>query len=119
MESQVQINYLRSVLKLPALLVILLVLVSNLFGVEEKAGKDWWSLQPIKKIIPPNVGRTEWAKNKIDYFILDKLVEQNLKPSSTANPRAQIRRLYYDLIGLPPNPKQISNLRLWEQTGIS
>ena len=109
MESQVQINYLRSVLKLPALLVILLVLVLNLFGVEEKAGKDWWSLQPIKKIIPPNVGRTEWAKNKIDHFILDKLVEQNLKPSSTANPRAQIRRLYYDLIGLPPNPKQISN----------
>ena len=109
MESQVQINYLRSVLKLPALLVILLVLVSNLFGVEEKAGNDWWSLQPIKKIIPPNVGRTEWAKNKIDHFILDKLVEQNLKPSSTANPRAQIRRLYYDLIGLPPNPKQISN----------
>jgi hypothetical protein len=92
----------------PALLV-LLILIPNLLGAEEKANADWWSLQPIKKITPPNAENKQWVKNKIDYFILNKLEEQNLEPSLTANPRTQIRRLYYDLIGLPPTPEQIRN----------
>ncbi len=69
---------------------------------EERAVSDWWSLQPLKvqepSAIPPSV----------DVYISSKLKEQNLRPSPQAVPRVQIRRLYFDLIGMPPTPEQVS-----------
>ena len=73
-----------------------------------RAGYDWWSLQPVGDVAPPLLGGTDWPRNGIDHFVLKRLHEKQLAPSRQANPRAQIRRLYFDLIGLPPEPEIIA-----------
>ena len=61
-----------------------------------------WSLQPLTKPAVPTL-----SKNPIDAFVLSKLAEENLTPASEADRRTLIRRLSFDLIGLPPSPKEI------------
>lgn len=65
-----------------------------------RAGYDWWSLQPLKKITPPRSSNS-WAENEIDHFVLSKLQENKWKPSPRANSRTLVRRLYNVLLGLP------------------
>jgi cell fate (sporulation/competence/biofilm development) regulator YmcA (YheA/YmcA/DUF963 family) len=77
------------------------------FTTETRAGYDWWSLQPVKNPPLPKVKQTDWPKNGIDYFILAKLEEKGLEPSAAASPRSLVRRLHFDLIGLPPEPDVI------------
>jgi mono/diheme cytochrome c family protein len=65
---------------------------------------DWWSLKPLTKpVIPPSAGR-----DPIDAFILAKLTERGLTPAPEADRRTLIRRLYFDLIGLPPTLAEIA-----------
>jgi hypothetical protein len=73
-----------------------------------RAGYDWWSLQSVQDVAPPLLGDTDWPRNGIDHFVLKRLQENQLTPSAQATPRAQIRRLYFDLIGLPPEPEVIA-----------
>jgi mono/diheme cytochrome c family protein len=71
---------------------------------------DWWSLQPLSRPALPDVADFEaksWARTPIDQFVLAKLKEQNLTPSPAADRRTLIRRLSFDLVGLPPTPEQI------------
>ena len=75
----------------------------------EKAGPiaaplDWWSLKPLHKSALP----ASPSVNPIDAFVRAKLVEKRLKPSEPASKRTLIRRLHFDLIGLPPTPEQIA-----------
>lgn len=63
---------------------------------------DWWSLKPLQSPSIP-LDRT----NPIDAFIDEKLRESSLVRSPQANPRERLRRLYYDLIGLPPSPEDV------------
>lgn len=72
-----------------------------------RAGYDWWSLQPVRTVTPPRIENASWPRNSIDRFVLRRLNEHQLSPSGQATPRAQIRRLYFDLIGLPPSPDVI------------
>jgi len=65
---------------------------------------QWWSLQPIRKIAPPSV-TSSWVRTPIDAFVLAKLTEHGLQPSPEADRRTLIRRLTYDLHGLPPTPE--------------
>jgi hypothetical protein len=72
-------------------------------------GSDWWSFAPMVK---PDTGPLMAASspdvtNPIDAFILKTLAEQKLTPSKPAEPRDLIRRLYFDLIGLPPTPEEV------------
>ncbi|MBI5799902.1 MAG: PSD1 domain-containing protein [Verrucomicrobia bacterium] len=69
--------------------------------------KVWWAFQPVKKQEPPAVQNKSWPANPVDNFILAKLDEKNLKPSAPADRRVLIRRLYFDLIGLPPTPAEV------------
>lgn len=73
-------------------------------------GRDWWSLQPIQQGQVPDstLLNDSWVKNEIDAFVLAKLKEKNLTPSPEAEPRILVRRLYYDLTGLPPQPEEIT-----------
>lgn len=71
-----------------------------------RADASWWSLQPVKDAAPPPVKAVEWVKSPIDHFILAKLEEAGLKPSPRAEAGALIRRLTYDLTGLPPKPAE-------------
>ena len=73
-------------------------------------GRDWWSLRPIKEGRVPDLtgsNGTPWARNAVDQFVLAKLQERKLSPSPEAEPRVLVRRLYFDLTGLPPTPEQI------------
>ncbi len=71
----------------------------------------WWSLQPVKKSTPPAVDAkfADWSRNPIDAFVLAKLQNVGLAPSPPAEPRVLIRRLYFDLIGLPPTPQEVED----------
>ncbi len=68
----------------------------------------WAFTKPSKKSIP-NAGK-DWAINEIDHFIADKLALQNILPAPEANREQLIRRLYFDLTGLPPS---LTDLDRW------
>jgi hypothetical protein len=73
-------------------------------------GAKWeqhWSFEPIEKPALPAVARTDWPRNEIDIFVLAELEERKLSPSPEADRRTLIRRLYFDLHGLPPSPEKI------------
>ena len=78
---------------------------------KSKADKSFWSLQPIQEPEVPNVASAPraWKKNNIDRFIYAKLEEKNLTPSIRADKRALIRRVSFDLHGLPPSPQMVEN----------
>jgi len=74
----------------------------------KRAGYDWWSLQPIRRPeVPKN--DSDWVRKSIDQFVLNRLNESELKPSQVAANHVIIRRLYFDLIGLPPRPEDIAS----------
>ena len=70
-----------------------------------RGGRDWWSLQPVVRPQVPQLPET--STNPIDAFIASKLAANQLEPAPPADRRTLIRRLYYDLIGLPPTHEQI------------
>ena len=72
-----------------------------------RRGKKHWSFQPVRKPEPPPVKDGAWVKNPIDAFILSKLEAQGLAPSRPADRRTLIRRVTFDLIGLPPTPEEV------------
>src|SRR5262245_26085235 len=75
-----------------------------------RAGYDWWSLQPIKRPPVPQIENPKSKiQNPIDAFILAKLEGKGLTPSPPAEPRTLIRRLYFDLTGLPPSPEEVAS----------
>ena len=69
--------------------------------------KAHWAFQPLKNSAPPAVAATSWIKNDIDRFVLAKLEANGLKPNPVTDQRTLIRRVYYDLIGLPPTPAEV------------
>lgn len=74
------------------------------------APADWWSLKPIRKPAPPPVPLTQdasWVRTPIDRFILAKLQEKGLRPSPPTDRRTLLRRVTFDLIGLPPTLGEI------------
>jgi hypothetical protein len=73
----------------------------------QRAGLDWWSLQPIISRLIPIVKDKDWARNPIDSFILSKLESNGLHPAPLADRATFIRRATFDLLGLPPTPSEI------------
>ncbi len=74
-----------------------------------RAGYDWWALQPVRRPDPPTVQRTNWPRNPMDHFVLARLESQGLQPSEEADRRILIRRLAFDLTGLPPSPEDVAS----------
>lgn len=66
-----------------------------------------WSLNPVRKQVPPKVKNQAWLRNPIDAFILARIESKGLKPALEADKRTLIRRLSYDLIGLPPTAAEV------------
>ena len=71
-----------------------------------KFEKHWAFVAPEQKT-PPKVKQVEWVRNPVDSFVLHKLEENNLTPSPEARKETLIKRLYADLIGLPPTPQEV------------
>ena len=87
------------------------------------ADRDWWSLRPLREPEVPEAreapvrrevpgdridgeDQTKWARNPVDRFVLAKLKEQGLTPSPEADPPTLLRRLSYNLTGLPPTAEE-------------
>lgn len=68
-----------------------------------RAGLDWWSLQPLRDTASTKPNTEAWVRNSIDAFVLEKLIEQGLEPNPSASHRVWLRRVYLDLIGIPPS----------------
>jgi hypothetical protein len=69
---------------------------------------DWWSLRPVQTPAVPQVHNPEFrVRNPIDAFVLAKVAEKGLKPSPEAGRRTLIRRLCFDLLGLPPTFEEV------------
>ena len=78
---------------------------STPFELDQRKSEHWvW--QPIENPAAPTVAQKDWPKVDLDKFILAKLEENQLAPSGDADRLAVMRRLYQDLIGLPPTPAQ-------------
>lgn len=73
----------------------------------ENVRPDHWSYQPIARPNLPTVRDDTWGRNAIDAFVLAKLESRNFKPSPQADRYTLIRRLYLDLLGLPPHPDEV------------
>ena len=69
--------------------------------------RDHWSFLPVVKPEVPNDASTSWCRNEIDHFVEQQLQQRELLPQPAASRRTLIRRLTFDLTGLPPTPKQI------------
>jgi Protein of unknown function (DUF1553)/Protein of unknown function (DUF1549)/Planctomycete cytochrome C len=85
-----------------------------------KAGAPWpkqsprfradlhWSFQPIRAVFAPPVQNVPWVKTRIDRFILARLESAHRKPAPPADRRTLLRRVTYDLTGLPPTPEVLA-----------
>jgi mono/diheme cytochrome c family protein len=69
--------------------------------------RQWWSYQPVQRPAVPQM-ETDWATSEIDRFILRGLQARGLQPAPRADRRTLIRRVYYDLTGLPPTPQEVA-----------
>jgi len=72
-------------------------------------GRLHWSFLPLKKPAVPEVVNKAWVRNPVDNFILAKLESAGLKPNAQADKRTLIRRLSFDLIGLPPTQAEVDD----------
>ncbi len=66
-----------------------------------------WSWEPIRAYPVPSDRIQSWPKSDIDHFILASLTERSLEPAPDADPASRLRRLHFDLVGLPPSPKRV------------
>ena len=78
---------------------------------EEKAGEDkpLWSLQPVKSVEPPTVNDPAWNGSAIDRFVQAQREQKQLPPVGLADKRTLLRRVTFDLTGLPPTPAEIDS----------
>jgi len=67
----------------------------------------WWSLAPLEDQAPPQIDST-WVRTPIDAFVWDRLKKSGMAPSPEADRRTLIRRLTYNLHGLPPTPAEVA-----------
>ncbi len=70
--------------------------------------RDHWSFKPLTSPEPPTTRDSAWPRHPIDRFVLAKLEQESLRPSPEAPRDAWLRRVSFDLIGLPPSPAQVA-----------
>jgi hypothetical protein len=75
------------------------------FSDEDKA---WWAFQPVQNPKPPTIEGDSWSRNEIDRFLLQQMTANGLTPAPEADRATLIRRVTFDLIGLPPTPEEVA-----------
>jgi len=68
--------------------------------------KHWSYLAPVRPRLP-GVADASWPRSAVDYFVLRRLEDEGMKPSAPASPETLVRRVFLDLIGLPPSPAEV------------
>jgi hypothetical protein len=76
-------------------------------GIKLAEGRKFWSFRPPRAAAPPAVHNPAWVQRPIDGFLLAELERHGLGPSPPASRRTLIRRVTFDLTGLPPTPEQV------------
>ncbi len=76
-------------------------------GIDLEQGRQYWAFQPPLKSQPPPVRGNAWPQGVIDQYILASLEERGLLPAPDASNTDLLRRLTYDLTGLPPTPREV------------
>jgi hypothetical protein len=90
----------------------MLVTPLNVLGADppkkQKSGGDerHWAFGPVHRPSVPDVKNRSWVRTPIDAFILSQLEKARLKPAPAADRRTLLRRVYLDLVGLPPTPEE-------------
>jgi len=78
-------------------------------GIDYQKGLEFWAfITPVRAPLP-GVVNSAWVRNDIDRYVLSELEKRGLKPAMEADRRTLIRRLYFDLVGLPPEPDAIDS----------
>jgi hypothetical protein len=75
--------------------------------VSSAAAKPLWSFQPVRSPAVPAVRDAAWPRNPVDQFLLARLERLGLKPAPPAGRRTLLRRVTFDLTGLPPPPEEV------------
>ena len=70
-------------------------------------GGDWWAWQPLVQPEIPTVENESWIRNPVDAFVLKRLETAGIEPAPEADRLTLLRRVAYDLTGLPPTPKEV------------
>ena len=73
------------------------------------ADRKFWSFCPLAKAPPPKVNHEAWCLTPVDRFIRAKLEAKGIDPAPTASKQRLIRRVYFDLLGLPPTPRELES----------
>jgi hypothetical protein len=81
---------------------------ASTFKITEK-DRAFWAFRPVQQPLVPAVRNPAWARSAIDRFILAELEKKGLHPAAPADKRTLRRRVKFDLIGLPPTPKEIDD----------
>jgi cytochrome c553 len=76
--------------------------------IDVEKGREFWAFQPVKKAVVPAVQDAAWPRDDIDRFLLAAQEGRGLKPVADADRYALLRRVYFDLTGLPPSPEEIA-----------
>ncbi len=76
------------------------------YSITEKDRQFWSFKKPVAGALPA-VKNRRWARNEVDAFVLSKLEQRGLRPNPAASPRELLRRVYFDLTGLPPSPEEM------------
>ena len=74
---------------------------------DTEEAKKWWSFQPVKEPDAPTIKDAGWPRGEIDKFVLAGLEAKGLKPAADADKLTLLRRIYFDLIGIPPTPEEV------------
>lgn len=69
--------------------------------------RSWWAYKPLIQPEVPMINGGDWSQNEIDRFVHKKMLAKNIRPAPAADKGALIRRLYFDLVGLPPTPEEV------------
>ncbi|TWU67476.1 PSD1 and planctomycete cytochrome C domain-containing protein [Crateriforma conspicua] len=81
-----------------------------------RQGKLHWAYQPVSPTDPPQVSDDDWSTSEIDQFVFAKMRSNDLQPAVDAEANVVLRRLCFDLTGLPPTPEQIRSFQsAWEK----
>lgn len=80
-------------------------------GVDFAKAREFWSLKPVRKTAPPKVINKDWPRGDLDHFVQTKREARKIQPVGDARRSVLLRRLFFDLIGLPPTSEELNRFQ--------
>ena len=90
-----------------AVIILFLARFAHAADPESVAGQDHWAWKPLVAILPPDINEIRWADSPVDRFISARRETAGIEPAAVASREQMMRRISFDLIGLPPSPVEV------------